>query len=415
MIKKYQKFVCLAVFLLFFLFFGFFYLSISKVSANGLEVSYPTLSGQTLSSGTEFPDYVKYLFNLGMFLGFSSVFLSLMLSGAMYLISPIKPNFLSAAKERISGAMSGLLILLTIYLIITTINPQLSILNLNKPQAIPPPPAPKQAPGVYLYNTATDCPGKPAQIVTTKNVPDFGEVLRNKLQAVGVVQDPNDTQTAFMTIVYSNTNFWGKCQEITTTESGIDQTCENSPLNWAASASVYKYDFNPAGEGVYFYRQSYFNDCGGYFEVSNDDIINAPNGVYVKKLDDLSFLKPDNPPADAQINCPSPPDDDCTVPKEDRDCIAYDKYGDCTKTDCPKLGGENISSVKISPAGNYLVLFVYFAPGDTPAGPWTSCQEFPTVDDVNLVGPQQMKWQNIRNDKGLLPNYVIIFPAHKNQ
>jgi len=96
------------------------------------------------------------------------------------------------------------------------------------------------------------------------------------------------------------------------------------------------------------------------------------------------------------------------VPKEEQDCVKYDKNGLCEQRGEPPLNGENITSVKI--AGDYLVLFVYFAQGDSPNGPWTSCQSFPIAIDVNNDGPRQMKWQNIRNYKGFVPNYVVIIP-----
>ena len=76
----------------------------------------------------------------------------------------------------------------------------------------------------------------------------------------------------------------------------------------------------------------------------------------------------------------------------------------------PNHSQENISSVKIK--GNYLVMFVYFGPGDTSAGIWSACQEYPSVDDANKLGPQQIKWDKIRNN-GNLPNYVMIFPIKK--
>ena len=97
------------------------------------------------------------------------------------------------------------------------------------------------------------------------------------------------------------------------------------------------------------------------------------------------------------------------VPQNQQDCIKYDAQEKCTQWSVPTLAGENISSMIIN--GDYLVLLVYFGPSDASNGPWTSCEEFPTGNDVNKIGPQQMKWENIRNNNGNIPNYLIIIPT----
>ncbi|MDP1994181.1 MAG: hypothetical protein Q8K40_02940, partial [Ignavibacteria bacterium] len=241
----------------------------------------------------------------------------------------------------------------------------------------------KKAPGVY-FNKSSDCSDDKVQ-PNISSVPDLGP-LKNKINSVGIQQDA-DTESYYITILYDNTNFWGKCQYITTTDpNSSDQTCQTvSPF--AASVSVYPYDFDPNGGGVFFYRKSYgsFNGGGGQYIVDNSEI----NGIYVKRLEDLKFEG---------------------VPEEEQDCVQYDEDGKCAKDGRrpPSLAGENISSIRIN--GNYLVLLVYFGPNDSSYGPWTSCQEFPTSDDVNKIGPMQIKWENIRNSNGVIPNYVVIIP-----
>jgi len=418
MIKKYQRKFWQIFFIVTFLFFGFLILSTAKVSAVSagsikLEVAYPTISGQTLDATTTLPNYIKYLFDAGMFLCFFAVFLSLIIAGAMYLLSPLKPDMQTDAKDRISGAISGLLILVLVYLIITTINPQLNILNSTKLPPVPPPPKAKKAPGVYFYKANCDS----SAISTTAqpyiaSAPDLGK-LKNALNFVDIQQD-TATKDAFITILYKNPNFWGECQYINGNDRCKPIDIKKMP---ASSASIYKYDPDPNGDGVYFFRKSCFNDqsgsgtsgliaqcqkdSGGWYEVKNSDI----KGIYVKKLEDLKFQD---------------------VPKEEQTCNEYDNNGKCTKREIPALYGENISSMVIK--GNYLVLFIYAAKSDDLYGPWTSCQEFPTITDVNRLGPQQIKWENIRNSSvevkdttasgankknsvmPAIPNYVAIIP-----
>ena len=396
MIKKinYIK-ICFLIFL----FAGFFFFPINKIYAVNLEVSYPPIPGvsQTITPEINLPDYLKYIFYAGMVLGFLAVLISLTVAGVMFFLSPAKPDWLSEAKDRVSGAISGLLILVLTYLIITTINPQLSIFSLNKLPPTPPPPAEKRAPGVYFYKSA-GCSDKNVQS-NTSNIEDLGE-LKNHVNSVGIVQD-FDSQTYYITILHDKIKLWGKCQYITTSDpNNAAQTCQNVEP-FASSASIYPYDFYPNSDGVYFYRKSCFNsqptnnindivtqcnqNSGGYYKISNDDIIKNI------KLGNPFFLE------SLYFN---------DVPYDEQDCTGYDKNGACVNRAPPSLGGENISSMIIN--GNYIVVLIY-----SQNGSWDSCQVFPTPDDVNKFGPQQIKWENIRNSGGVIPNYAIIIPIKR--
>ena len=96
------------------------------------------------------------------------------------------------------------------------------------------------------------------------------------------------------------------------------------------------------------------------------------------------------------------------MPEEDRVCVEYDENMQCTKKECPNLSGENISSIEIG--GNYLVLLVYFGPSDKQSI-WSYCQAYPSLRDINKDGPQQIKWDAIRNNRGQNPNYIVIIPV----
>lgn len=358
----------------------------NKIYAAGLEVQYPTISGENPNTDTNLTltKYVKYIYDGGMFIGFFAVFISLTVAGAMYFLSPISAEFKTRARDMFSGAISGLLILVTTYLIITTINPQLSFFNFNQLNPAPMPAGPTEYPGVYFYHEY-DCSNDRAQ-PNASNISDLG-LLKNKINSVGIIKGSG----SYISILYDKTNFWGKCQYI----NGSAPCQTVNPF--AASASIYRFDFDPNGDGVYFYRKSYFNNGGGYLYIPNDTIKNAgSNNLYVGNLNQLQFT--------GDLNSGN-----CTVPEDEQDCIKYDDNKKCIQRSCPTLAGENISSVKIH--GNYLVLFVYSGLTDRSSGPWTFCQEFPSIDDANKLGPQQMKWQNIRNsNKNVIPNYVVIIP-----
>lgn len=390
-IKNIKKFKACLFILLFIVLFCF--------TANivfALEVKYPTIREQTITQDTELPKYLKYVFDFGILVGFAGVFISLVIAGIQYLFSPFNANSQASAKDRIGGAISGLLILALLYLIMTTINPALTIFRLNSLPEVPtPPPDTDQAPGLYLYKS-TGCSDdeNAAHIInSTNNLDNIN--IDNKAVSGKIVHDV-DSQVYYISVIYDHSDFWGRCFYInpnnTNNPNNPASDCQNTinPLTnspYASSASVYQYDFNPNGDGVYFYRKSFFNPQGGQLKISNSQI----NGIYEGYLSDLFFED---------------------VPEEEKDCIRYDQNNICIEKKNPTLAGENISSIRIK--GDYIVLLVYIGPNETWEGPWYSCQSFPTQDDVNKTGPQQIKWRPIRNNEGVIPNYILIMPVIQN-
>jgi len=412
MTKKQKVFIIFKKFssLLFLFFVCFCFFLTHKNFARGLEVSYPKVFGSELNENTSLPQFAYYLFNIGTGLGFSCALISLAIAGATYALSSTSLELKKSAKDRASGAISGLLVLLFTYLIITTINPQLSIFNLNKlPAASSQPQQSPLPPGVYFYQKE-GCSGEAS--LYTKSVPDFRD-LKNKIKSVKIQQN----ETYYISILYEKPDFWGKCQYI-----DPNGGCKKIKL-FPSSASIHQSDPSPNGNGVYFFRKPCFNNketdvkgiigyCiengGGYKKLDNSTINADSDYFYLKKLDSLTFEG---------------------VPEEEQDCIKYDKDGKCLPAKeggrrPPTLAGENISSIIID--GNYLVLLVYLPEENTESSEdedseseddssedvWTYCQEFPTPNDFNKLGPQQVKWEYIRNHGGVIPNYVLIIPIY---
>lgn len=94
-----------------------------------LEVDYPEIAGEkpTTVQETLLPEYIKYLFNFSLIIVGLIAFAALVIGGFLYLISAGNPAALSDAKDRIFGALIGLVLLLCSWLILNTINPQLTI------------------------------------------------------------------------------------------------------------------------------------------------------------------------------------------------------------------------------------------------------------------------------------------------
>ena len=382
---KNQKIIFTAIYCLIFLVYIFLFLPANKVYA-ALEVNYPKLQpigngaapGASLGANSSIPNFIYYLFNAGIFIGFFAVFISLIISGVMFFLSPISASgeFLSRAKDRLSGAVSGLLILMLTYLIITTINPQLFIFRTNPLPNVKITALNNGNPGVYL-NKLNNCSDS-GVLPLVSGKPDLGADLKGEINSVKIQRDASSGAT-YLAVLYDTTNYTGKCLYINPNQTSCQQV-----QPFAASASVFQYDNNPNGDGVYFFRKSSFNAQGGFYYVPNAKI----NPIYIA---DLNTLKFQNEPA------------------EEQDCTAYDKNHQCTNRAPQSLAGENISSIKIS--GSYFVLLSYAGPGETcQSAVNDSCQGFPTPDDVNNIGSPQIKWDAIRNSNDGVPNCVTIIP-----
>lgn len=131
--KKFFLFFLIIIFL----FFGLvgFVLDGQLVSAQEerpLEIIYPEIEGfrpETIK--TAIPDYVKYIFNFAIWISGLTALVVLIYAGFIYFTSTGSPEKIKDAKERISYAFFGLIILFCSYLILITINPALINLNIK--------------------------------------------------------------------------------------------------------------------------------------------------------------------------------------------------------------------------------------------------------------------------------------------
>jgi hypothetical protein len=398
-----RKKIRIFFFCIIFVFFGilsFFFFS-KNAHAVELNISYPSIPGGNsfINSTSTVPAYLKYVFDVGMFLGIMAAVVSLAIAGIYYLLSPAIPGATEKAKDRIYGSFSGLLILLLVYLILTTINPSLSFFYVKPLDPVDfSPDETLPTPGVYLYkNTGCSLSSGEKEIVKTSSESDLGD-LKNRIQSAKIVQD-GQNDSYYISLLFQSTDYWKKCFYV----NPAGNCNKNITPPFASSIAIYQPEFRPSGGDITFYREPFFGSKGGSFKVAGSETYGSNGKVYIKSLNDLNFMS--NPYGD--INNP----DDCSVPKEKMDCIQWDDKGICTKRKCPNLSEKNIGSIKIN--GNYVVMLIYYGPEDTPAGPWSSCQIFPTPDDKARLGPNKIKWENIENENRI-PNYVAIIPVKDN-
>ncbi len=101
--------------------------------ALALEIKYPDIPNAISPSSPDFPTepnkaleaYIEYFINLAIWITGFLAFGVLLLGGVRYLTSTGKPETISSARDQMSAGVFGILVLLSSYLVLKTLNPQL--------------------------------------------------------------------------------------------------------------------------------------------------------------------------------------------------------------------------------------------------------------------------------------------------
>jgi len=118
------------LFLLIFL-VGFILLPETSSAANlQLNLDYPSFGGYDLNSNQDLNELVAWFYYFIVAISGIAAFFALIVGGFEWMTSAGNPSRVSSAKERMSSAMLGLVIILASYLILQVINPELTILQL---------------------------------------------------------------------------------------------------------------------------------------------------------------------------------------------------------------------------------------------------------------------------------------------
>ncbi len=117
-----------------FLFTVFTLLGSGIVFAQNLETQYPTLpGGLKLSLHPTLPEFILYVYYLLLAVSGFFAIGSLILGGIQYITSGGNGATQTEARKQVSGAVLGILVLFGSYLLLATINPNLRILQFEKP------------------------------------------------------------------------------------------------------------------------------------------------------------------------------------------------------------------------------------------------------------------------------------------
>jgi len=119
--KKHKELIFLLfLFLVFGLFISF------DLQAAELEIDWPAApGGKDLTKNSTLLDLTEYIYRWSILLGGLFAFLSLIAAGFKYLSSVGNPEKVKEARNRIIAAIGGLVLLLSSYLILSTLNPEL--------------------------------------------------------------------------------------------------------------------------------------------------------------------------------------------------------------------------------------------------------------------------------------------------
>jgi hypothetical protein len=264
--KKIKKIILFFICILFFLsLFPFL------VQAKELEIDYPDLIGSApppTSTKSLLPNYIKYIFSLILKISAIIAFLALVYGGFSYITSTGNPAQLDEAKDQILSAFLGLIILLSSYLLLNTINPEL--VTLKNPRIDP------TGLGIVVYDVE-NC-GEGVSTYNSKHIfktvaleggnpsdPDSLSYWRSNIKSVKFLQSPVDvTITFFLT---NNT-------EVSPSFKKGDCLDATEDLN--ITADVEKIRFYYHLPGVYLYKEYTTNDCKGDFLFFNYSTATLP-------------------------------------------------------------------------------------------------------------------------------------------
>lgn len=245
--------------------------------ASALEVKYPAIPGLPSLSGNNpgISEYIGYFFGLGVYLAGVLSLISFVI-GAIGLINP-DPEAHGAAKDRIKGAILGLVLTLASFLIIQTINPNLT--NPITPLS--------SLGGVFLTNGSGEQQPCPEESIDTSTLPTGF----NTIQYVC-----SDTGPTLLVWMYPNANFTGN-------GAGYDGitvkrvTCNNST---GISGKSFKTAFE--SPGVYYCLGGCSGDlCSGYMSNAITDSqsdVGSPFSKNIKSIRIVNYIDDYDPALD---------------------------------------------------------------------------------------------------------------------
>ncbi len=276
-------------YLLFSTFFTIFIFAGANLTL-ALEVkNYPPFFGNSVTDTSNLGQLAVYLFSFGISIAGVIALISFAVGAVMLMISGDDPTLHSNAIDRMKGAILGLMLIISSYLIIHTINP-----NLESPTLTPITPvslAPVEIPpGVYFY-TQAGCTGQssPGYVSSTDSI---DKSFAGKIQSVKIINSPADN--AYYGVIFHRTtglDHDGQCT-LPIINTGDDEQClsVNTPANTNA-ADIFTLNKTPEGGGgsVTFYSKSFgelSEQDAGFKSLTSSEIVSP---YYIVAADALCY------------------------------------------------------------------------------------------------------------------------------
>ena len=269
--KNKKSYSILILVILLFLIMG----SFSFAQGKNLEITYPEIPGAKAptSTTTALPTYIKYIFNLSIAIAGLVAFGGLIYGGFHYLTSSGNPSAMANAKDQILAAFLGLTLILSSWLILHTINPQLTTIHIgqleinclsycDKPLKQQPDKCrnyceklknPFKQIGVYLFTKEYNgqkkeqCSNSPYNkrscLWSIGDRSDLGK-FSDEIKNVKIVNGGKN-KWVFWTVLHEDKNYKGKCK-IIIQKNGKYERYGNGKIDKASSAHVNSFK---VGEG----------------------------------------------------------------------------------------------------------------------------------------------------------------------
>lgn len=103
--------------------------TISAADEITLNLKYPTFGGFDINTNQDLTSIVAWLYTFLVGISGLAAFVMIIWGGVQWMTSQGNPTSTSAAKEKIKMALLGLLLVLTSFLILQIINPELTLLQ----------------------------------------------------------------------------------------------------------------------------------------------------------------------------------------------------------------------------------------------------------------------------------------------
>jgi len=209
---------------------------------SALEVDYPNIGGYTLGPESYLSVYVVYVFVFLVSLVGAVGIIAIVYSGLRILMSFGNPAEIGSARSRILSCVLGIILLLFSYVILNTINPELTIITSTI--------EPLQPGGVYFRENSSVPPNK--YIQAAENVDDTSKINLS-LPVELYYHCGGLPSTNVLVWLYSKENMERDGSEITASVE-----CDNFIT---IGGSVKSFERRYEQPGVYFYQTS---NCIGY-------------------------------------------------------------------------------------------------------------------------------------------------------